>query len=155
MPPTPAPPDLSQQPLRFLAAYWTAWQGLSGQVQDALQREHALDLRAFLILSHVQAGPQTPSDLARTLDLPRYEVARALRHLQEAGAVTRQQQPGDARRHALHATPAGQALWHAAMQTLARATQPALDRLGPQLHAVTAGLESLTDLSPTAPEATP
>ncbi|WP_174366820.1 MarR family winged helix-turn-helix transcriptional regulator [Deinococcus sp. JMULE3] len=144
-------PDLTRQPLRFLAAYWTAWQGLSGQVQAALTREHGLDLRAFLILSHVQAGPQTPSDLARTLDLPRYEVARALRHLQDAGAVTHEPRPGDARRRALHVTPAGQTLWLAAMQTLQHATRPALDRLGPQLDAVTAGLEALTDLSPTPP----
>ena len=69
MSPDPHSPDLTRQPLRFLAAYWTAWQGLSGQVQAALAREHDLDLRAFLILSHVQAGPHTPSDLARTLDL--------------------------------------------------------------------------------------
>ncbi|GGR78001.1 MarR family winged helix-turn-helix transcriptional regulator [Deinococcus sedimenti] len=156
MSPDPHELDLSRQPLRFLAAYWTAWQGISGQVQAALRREHNdLDLRAFLILSHVQAGPQTPSDLARTLDLPRYEVARALRHLQEAGAVTYQRPPGDARRHALHTTPAGQDLWRAAMQTVQHATQPALDRLGPQLNTVTAGLEALTDLSPTSPEATP
>ena len=147
-------PDLTQQPLRFLAAYWTAWQGLSGQVQAALTREHSLDLRAFLILSHVQAGPLTPSDLARTLDLPRYEVARALRSLQDAGAVTHQPHPGDARRRALQVTPTGQQLWRAAMQTLQDATQPALDRLGPSLDAVTAGLEALTVPHPT-PEATP
>ncbi|GGB54432.1 MarR family winged helix-turn-helix transcriptional regulator [Deinococcus soli (ex Cha et al. 2016)] len=137
-------PDLTRQPLRFLAAYWTAWQGLSAQVQTALAREHGLDLRAFLILSHVQAGPQTPSDLARTLDLPRYEVARALRHLQGAGAVAHAPHPMDARRHALHVTPAGAQLWGAAMQTLQHATQPALTRLGSQLDAVTAGLETLS-----------
>lgn len=145
-------PDLTRQPLRFLAAYWTAWQGLSGQVQTALAREHGLDLRAFLILSHVQAGPQTPSDLARTLDLPRYEVARALRHLQDAGAVAHAPHPTDARRHALHVTPAGAQLWGAAMQTLQHATQPALTRLGSQLDAVTAGLETLS--ATPLPEAT-
>ncbi|GGL04291.1 MarR family winged helix-turn-helix transcriptional regulator [Deinococcus radiotolerans] len=153
MSPDPHGLDLTRQPLRFLAAYWTAWQGLSGQVQAALEREHGLNLRAFLILSHVQAGPLTPSDLARSLDLPRYEVARALRQLQDAGALTHEPQPGDARRRALHVTPAGQQLWHAAMQTLQRATQPALNRLGPHLNAVTAGLEALTIPDPT-PEAT-
>lgn len=148
-------PDLTRQPLRFLAAYWSAWQGLSAQVHAALREAHGLDLRAFLILSHVQGGPLTPSDLARTLDLPRYEVARALRHLQDAGAVTHAPQPGDARRRVLRVTPAGESLWLAAMQTIQHTTRPALDRLGPHLGAVTTALETLSDLSPAPTEATP
>lgn len=146
-------PDLNGQPLRFLSAYWTVWQGLGSRLQQAMQGAHDLDLRTFIVLSHLQAAPVTPSQLADTLDLPRYEVARVLRRLEERGALTRTTLPGDGRRHALQVTASGAALWRAALHTAEQSAAPAITALGPDLNALTAALERLTTL--THPEATP
>ena len=149
----PSGPDLNAQPLRFLSAYWTVWQGLGSRLHQVLQAEHDLDLRTFIVLSHLQQIPVTPSQLAAVLDLPRYEVARVLRRLEERGALTRTPLPGDARRHALQATASGADLWRAALHTAERSAAPAVTALGPDLDALTAALERLTTL--THPEATP
>ena len=151
----PSGPDLNAQPLRFLSAYWTVWQGLGSRLQQALQHEHDLDLRTFIVLSHLQEAPVNPSQLAGTLDLPRYEIARVLRCLEERQALTRAPQASDARRHTLHVTASGAALWRAALHTAEQSAAPAVTALGPDLDVLTVALERLTRLTHPHPEATP
>ncbi|WP_221088973.1 MarR family winged helix-turn-helix transcriptional regulator [Deinococcus aquaedulcis] len=148
---SPPSPDLQAQPLRFLAAYWGVWQVMSTRLHAALERQHSLDLRTFIALSYVQAGPITPAELARQLKVPRYEVARILRRLDDLHAIARRRDPGDARSHALHIEPLGQAIWASAMQTVQAVTAPALATLNTDLDPVTAALERLAALSPEDP----
>ncbi|MBZ9753365.1 MarR family winged helix-turn-helix transcriptional regulator [Deinococcus sp. HMF7604] len=140
----PPAPDLTTQPLRFLAAYWAVWQHLSGHLQTALEQGHGLDVRSFIALSYVQAAPLTPAELASHLRVPRYEVTRVLRHLESRKAIDRHPAPHDARSHRLCATPAGRTLWQAALHTVETVTTPALHALSPTpLDILTASLETL------------
>ncbi|WP_165795233.1 MarR family winged helix-turn-helix transcriptional regulator [Deinococcus koreensis] len=147
-PPSPQLP--SSQPLRFLNAYWAVWQGLSGRVNGELLRLHGLDLRAFIALSYVQGAPTSPGELARVLDVPRYEMTRILDRLTGLQAITRTTDPANARSRRLEVTLSGQSLWDAALQTVTTLVQPSLQALGPGLEPLTAGLERLASLSQSA-----
>lgn len=138
----PSPPDLSTQPLRFLAAYWTVWQTLTQQVDQQLNAELALDLRAFIALSYIQAGT-TPGDLAHILSVPKYEVARTLKRLEKLQAISRRPAPHNARYHELSVTPHGRALWCDALAIVQSLTAPLLEPLGGQLDVVTRALEQV------------
>ena len=119
-----APLDLTQQPLRFLNAYWTLWQVLSERVNAELVREHDLDLRAFIALSYLQGGLSSPSDLSRRMVIPKYEVTRTLSRLSRLSAIDRRGDPSNARRQHLSVTAAGQGLWASALATVQAVTQP-------------------------------
>ncbi|MBB5377535.1 DNA-binding MarR family transcriptional regulator [Deinococcus metalli] len=148
--PLPAATDLHAQPLRFLTAYWGVWQGLSGRANDRLGA-HGLDLRSFIALSYVQGQPTSPGELARVLDVPKYEVTRILDRLTALGAITRDSDPANARSRRLDVTPSGRALWHAAVQTVTAVVGPALATLGPRVDPLTADLEHLAALTEDTP----
>lgn len=137
------PLDLTQQPLRFLNAYWTLWQVLSERINAELVRQHDLDLRSFIALSYLQGGLTSPSDLSRQMVIPKYEVTRTLSRLSRLSAIDRRSDPSNARRQHLSVTAAGQGLWASALTTVQAVTQPPLDTLGPPLHDLTLHLEQL------------
>ncbi|WP_168734804.1 MarR family winged helix-turn-helix transcriptional regulator [Deinococcus sp. KSM4-11] len=142
------------QPLRFLTAYWSVWQGLSGRANSELGR-HGLDLRAFIALSYVQGSPTSPGELARVLDVPKYEVTRILDRLTGLGAITRQSHPGNARFRRLEVTPSGQTLWETSLHAVSTLVGPALDALGSGLEPLTVSLEHLATLTDMPPEEIP
>lgn len=113
-----------------MTALWNVWQVLSGQGEQALRERHDMGLRAFITLSHVQAGPTHPAQLALALGVPRYEVSRVLGSLETRGAVVRAAQSGEAGRVVVTATPQGAALWRSALDTLEDVTAPTLAGLG-------------------------
>ena len=145
-PPDPSAPDLSAQPLRFLHAYWRVWQALAAHAEGQLSREHGLDLRGFIALSYLQSGVSGPGELAVQLGLPRYVVTRTLDALSRLGAVERNADIHDARRQTLLVTPAGHALWAAALRTVEQVCGPPLQALDAQLDPLTAALELLAGL---------
>lgn len=138
------PADLDAQPLRFLSAYWTAWQTLAARAETELVARHGLDLRAFIALSYIQGAPLSPGDLAARLGVPRYEVSRVLERLSALGAITREGRPGNARFRVLDATPAGRERWAAALATVRDVAGPPLLALGDaELDRLTRALERL------------
>ncbi|WP_295820573.1 MarR family winged helix-turn-helix transcriptional regulator [uncultured Deinococcus sp.] len=146
--------DLHAQPLRFLTAYWGVWQSMSGRANADLAA-HGLDLRSFIALSYVQGSPTSPGELARVLDVPRYEMTRILDRLTALGAITRELDPTSARSRRLDVTPAGRAQWEAALQAVTATVDPALTSLGSRLEPLTASLEHLAAFSYPAPQETP
>jgi DNA-binding MarR family transcriptional regulator len=137
----PAPP--ASQPLRFLNAYWRLWQALAARAEGQLSQQHGLDLRAFMALAYLQGGVSSPGELATQLGLPRYVVTRTLDALSRLEAVQRVTDGHDARRQQVNVTPAGRALWEAALQTTVSVCEGPLSALGPRLDALTALLEEL------------
>lgn len=130
----PSPPpsteaELNSPELRFLTALWDTWQALTTVGEARLRALHGLDLRGFVALSYLQAGPQHPADLARELGVPRYEVSRVLAALDALGTVTRERGDTDGRGVIVRITPAGCERWGAALQTIRTLTGPALARL--------------------------
>ncbi|MFC3831826.1 MULTISPECIES: MarR family winged helix-turn-helix transcriptional regulator [Deinococcus] len=146
--------DLHAQPLRFLTAYWGVWQSMSGRANADLAA-HGLDLRSFIALSYVQGSPTSPGELARVLDVPRYEMTRILDRLTALGTITRELDPTSARSRRLDVTPAGRAQWEAALQAVTATVDPALTSLGSRLEPLTASLEHLAAFSYPAPQETP
>lgn len=129
-------PDPLQTPeLAFLTALWDVWQALSERGEAELRGRHGLDLRSFIALAYVQGGTTQPAALARELGVPRYEVSRVLAALEAGGAVTRGHHGPDARRVTVRVTPAGRALWEAALETVRGVTGPALAVLPPAARA--------------------
>ncbi len=124
-------PDLHSSELQFLTALWDSWQALISAGTARLRAEHGLELRGFIALSYLQAGPQQPAHLARELGLARYEVSRTLAALDGLGAVTRERGGTDARGVTVRITPAGRERWAAALQTVRAVTGPALAGLSP------------------------
>lgn len=142
----PAPKSALHTPeVQFLMGCWEVWHALAGPGDAALHAAHGLGLREFIALSHVQAGPTTPAELARVLGLPRYEVSRLLARLEAVGAVTRTRTPADARQVQVGVTPSGRALWAAALRSVQRFVQPALAPLGPDLPALGASLRATAE----------
>ncbi len=141
-------PDLSAQPLRFLHAYWRVWQVLAARAEGQLSREHGLDLRAFIALSYLQSGVSGPGELAVQLGLPRYVITRTLDALARLGAVERGTDAHDARRQTLLVTPAGHALWAAALRTVEQVCAGPLGGLGAALTPLTVALEQLAEVRP-------
>jgi DNA-binding MarR family transcriptional regulator len=126
------PPAALQSPeVQFLTALWDTWQALVAAGAAQLEARHALELRGFIALSYLQAGPQQPAQLARELGLPRYEISRTLAALDGLGAVTRERGGTDARGVTVRITPAGRDRWAAALQTVQAVTGPALAGLSP------------------------
>ena len=146
--------DLHAQPLRFLTAYWGVWQALSGRANADLA-VHGLDLRSFIALSYVQGSPTSPGELARVLDVPRYEMTRILDRLTALEAITREHDPANARSRRLDVTPAGRVRWEAALQAMTALIDPALTSLGSRLEPLTASLENLAAFSYPDPQETP
>lgn len=126
--------------MQFLVGCWEVWHALAGPGDQELRRAHGLGLREFIALSHLQAQPTTPARLARQLGLPRYEVSRLLAQLETLGAVTRSRASGDARQVQVSVTPAGHALWNAALEHVQALVRPALAGLGPALPGLGAAL---------------
>lgn len=125
----PADAELNSPELHFLTALWDTWQALTTVGEVRLRTQHGLDLRGFIALSYLQAGPQQPADLARELGVPRYEISRVLAALDALGAVTRQRRNTDARGVIVCITPAGHERWTAALQTVRTLTGPPLAHL--------------------------
>jgi DNA-binding MarR family transcriptional regulator len=123
--------DLATPEVTFLMALWAAWQALSTRGEAELRARHGLDLRGFIALAYVQGGTRQPAALARELNVPRYEISRVLSGLEARGAVVRAPGGPDARRVSVTATPAGQALWQAALGTVRDVTGPPLTSLDP------------------------
>lgn len=153
---TPDPPSLHSPELQFLVGCWEVWHALAGPGDQALRRAHGLSLREFIALSHLQAQPTTPARLAQQLGLPRYEVSRLLAQLETLGAVTRNRAErsragGDARQVQVGVTPAGHALWSAALEHVQALVRPALAGLGPALPDLGAALLAAAQAARRAP----
>ncbi|MDV6374181.1 MarR family winged helix-turn-helix transcriptional regulator [Deinococcus arenicola] len=131
----PLPDDeLNSPELHFLTALWDTWQALTTVGEARLRAGHGLDLRGFVALSYLQAGPQQPAELARELGVPRYEVSRVLAALDALGAITRERmtresEDTDARGVIVRITPAGRERWAAALHTIRALTGPPLAHL--------------------------
>lgn len=136
--------NLATPEVTFLMALWDAWQALTTRGEAELRARHGLDLRGFIALAYVQGGTSQPAALARELGVPRYEISRVLSGLEARGAVLRAPGGPDARRVTVTATPAGQALWLAALGTVRGVTRPPLASLDPAaLTALTHTLSAL------------
>jgi DNA-binding MarR family transcriptional regulator len=67
----------------------------------------ALDRAAYVILRHLQEGPQTVTALADRLNLDGSTVTRQVAVLERDGLVAREPDPRDGRSNHIAATPAG------------------------------------------------
>lgn len=114
--------------IQLLTAIWNLWQSLFADGAARLREDCGLDLKEFIAVCHLQA-PAHPADLAQTLQMPRYEVSRLLKSLEEKGFVQRSRQQADGRQILVELTPNGLEAWQAGMQTVQHVTEPYLAHL--------------------------
>jgi DNA-binding MarR family transcriptional regulator len=132
--------------LRFLATHYLLTQALTARITDRLERQHGIEVRDLIALSYiVWGGANTPSDLARELQLPKYVISRSLDRLVQLGAVVRNVDLLDARRTRVQATEAGKDFHLKAISDVQESTQPVLERFG-DAEPLLAALERLAGL---------
>lgn len=144
VPPPCSSPDLPQA-VQLLAAMWIFMQSVTTEGEPLLREQHGLDLREVIALSYVRSLTPGPTELARALHLPRYEVSRLLSRLEGRGLLQRRGgHAPDARRVRIHLTPAGEHLWQASLHTANEVTRRHLRHLtDPQLDHLTLTLADI------------
>ena len=96
----------------FYVALMTVGRRLKGRVNDRF------DPAALFVLHHVLANPQVRvSDLAGCMNLDASTVSRHVRHLEDAGYLSRSCDPDDRRASRVLLTEQGRALLDRAMDT--------------------------------------
>ncbi len=90
---------------------------------DALGLSHA----GLIALHLLDDGPRSQTDLARAARVELQTMARTVERMERRGHVTRERDPGDARRVLVARTDAGAALWREATQVEAEALPPVSD----------------------------
>lgn len=147
-PPAQSPTQLLRLPLsiQLLEALWLLWQSLASEGEAALQHDLKLDLRSFIVLSHLQEHAYQSAELAAQLMLKRYEMSRLLGSLEQKGLITRTAStPGDRRRVTVTLTPSGRQAWQRGIQTAEQVTRQYLAHLTPsEIQALIGSLHAIT-----------
>ena len=120
--PSPSPSPSSQ----LLTAIWNLWQSLAADGAARLREECGLDLREFIAAGHLRSSPAHPAQLAADLQMPRYEVSRLLRGMEDKGFVQRTRERSDGRQVLVQLTPSGLNAWQIGYRTAEQVTEPYL-----------------------------
>jgi len=129
--------------LAFLKAHFLLHRALTARVGMRLEREQGIEVRDLIALSFIAwGGVNTPTELARELQLPKYEVSRSLERLVALGAVTRTLDPVDARRTRVHLTESGREFHERSIAAVQETVGPALESF-PKMQELLGGLERL------------
>jgi DNA-binding MarR family transcriptional regulator len=103
-----------------------------------------VDRTALRAINAMEAGPVTPSDLARDLSLTSGSVTALIDRLDRAGHLLRVADGGDRRRRAVALAPAARAVAHAEYEALGRSIAEAFARHSPaERAAAEAALQAL------------
>lgn len=113
-------------PLELLTALWNLWQSLMADGAERLREECGLDLKEFIAASYLQAAPAHPAELAERMQMPRYEVSRLLRSLEDKGLARRTRDGVDRRQVVVELTPGGLEAWQRGLRTAEQVTAPYL-----------------------------
>lgn len=111
--PRPAPPEVSDAPLRAFVGYQMkrAFNALQADLTRTLE-PFGLRMLTYSALTLIVENPGLrPSQLARALAVERANVVVYVDQLEEAGWVTRAPAPGDRRAYALQCTLAGRRVY--------------------------------------------
>ncbi len=92
--------------------------------------DNDLDLTELAVMISIERKIDTPSAIARTIQLDPARLTRVADHLVSRGYVTRGIDPGDRRRCPLSLTDTGMAALHEGTSTLTGIMSDLLDRLG-------------------------
>ncbi|MFC6592727.1 MarR family winged helix-turn-helix transcriptional regulator [Deinococcus lacus] len=115
--------------LQLLAAIWTLWQSLAADGAARLREECGLDLKEFIAAGYLRCRAYQPAELASDMQMPRYEVSRLLRSLEDKGFVGRTRRSTDGRQVTVQLTPSGHAAWERGIRTVEDVTEPYLSGL--------------------------
>ncbi len=103
-----------------------------------------LETKELFVLAEVDESPH-PAELASVLCMPKPTVTVYVKHLEAAGLLRREIDPGDLRRHRLLLTPEGRKTLARGLALLSGAFGARLARLtGPQQTELAALLEKLS-----------
>jgi DNA-binding MarR family transcriptional regulator len=87
-----------------------------------------IETKELFVLAEIDEHPH-PAELAQRLCMPKPSVTVYLKHLEAAGFVKREIDPGDLRRHRLLVTPAGRRIMNRGLTLLSEAFGARLSRL--------------------------
>lgn len=115
----------------FLSSQWRLNQALSRHLTPLIEDRHGVSIKDLMVLGHIQAGVQYPTELAEALQMPKHMASRVIDDLLSGQLIKRSIDPDDARRNRLDLSPAGENVLAEAQRTV----NSSLDRMFAQLPA--------------------
>ena len=112
------PPLTAAETRLFLVHQWRLNQTLGRHLTPLIEARHGVSLKNLLMLGHIQAGIQYPTELAEALQMPRHMASRAIDDLLGGGLIERRIDEADSRRTRLTVSPAGLKVMEAAQHTV-------------------------------------
>ncbi|WP_309573122.1 MarR family winged helix-turn-helix transcriptional regulator [Deinococcus sp.] len=146
--PPPEPMPLTEH---FMASQWKLNQALGRHLAPLMERKHGLGLKDLMVLGHIRAGVQYPTELASELQIPKHMASRVIEDLLGKGLIERSIDPDDSRRTRLSVSPAGTALLDEARVTVDAAIEQIFEHIpAPQRAGVLAAIQTLAHAAQTA-----